>query len=257
MELLVILVIIALFLLIVFLSSLMVVQQYERGIRFRFGKVVGSVEPGLHFRAPIADRIIKIDVRTRTIDVSPQEVITKDNVTITVDAVVYFNIFDARLAIIAVQNYFQATTLLSQTVLRDIVGQYELDEVLQKREQINQALEEIIDRETDPWGIKVTVVEIKQIGLPDNMKRVMAAQAEAERDKRAKVISAEGELASAKNLVDASTTLSGNPLAIQLRYLQTLGEISAEKSTIIVFPVPMNMLAGLANMVGNNEAEKK
>jgi len=226
------------------------INEYERAVLLKFGKYKELLNPGWHIIFPIIHRVMTIDMRIRTIDVPPQEVITKDNVTITVDAVVYFNIFDARLALLAAENFFKASALISQTVLRDVVGEYQLDVILSERDEIANKLRDIIDKATDPWGVKVTAVELKQVILPDSMKRVMAAEAEAEREKRSKIIHAQGELESSKVLTQAAQELSSAPLALQLRFMQTLTEIAAEKSTIVVFPMPEKLMNSIYQ-VGN------
>ena len=219
------------------------ITEYQRGILFRFGKLAGLLNPGLNIIFPFGiDRVVKIDLRTFTIDVSKQEVITKDNIPVMVDAVVYFNVFDPTLSVIKVANYTQSTTLLGQTILRSILGQHDLDEILSKRAALNEMLREQLDVATDPWGIKVTAVEIKSIEIPDSMKRAMAKQAEAERERRAKIISAEGEFQASQRLAEAAGVLSTQPAAIQLRYMQTLTEIAVEKNSTIIFPLPIDFL---------------
>jgi regulator of protease activity HflC (stomatin/prohibitin superfamily) len=220
-----------------------IITEYQRGVLFRFGKLVGQISPGLNVIFPFGiDRIVKIDLRTFTIDVAKQEVITKDNIPVMVDAVVYFNVFDPILSVIKVANYTQSTTLLGQTILRSILGQHDLDEILSKRAALNEMLRELLDEATDPWGIKVTGVEIKSIEIPDSMKRAMAKQAEAERERRAKVIAAEGEFQASQRLSEAAAVLSSSPAAIQLRYMQTLTEIAVEKNSTIVFPLPIDFI---------------
>lgn len=226
----------------VFLSSaLKVVREYERAVVFRLGRLIGAKGPGLIILVPVIDKMIKIDLRTVTMDVPPQEIITKDNVPIRVDAVVYFRVIDPVKAVTEVMNYTYATSQLSQTTLRSVLGQVELDDVLAKRDEINKRLQEIIDQETDPWGIKVTSVEVKAVELPEGMKRAMAKQAEAERERRAKIISAEGEFQSAEKLLEAAKKIAEEPIALQLRYLQTLTEVAAEKNSTTVFPVPIDL----------------
>ncbi len=232
---------------VVLAASLRVVREYERGVLFRFGRVSPEnvKKPGLRVIIPIVDRLLKVDMRTVTLDVPPQEVISKDNVTIRVNAVIYFHVFSATDAVIKIANFRTATSLYAQTTLRNILGQHELDEILAEREKIGQALQEIIDKATDAWGVKVTAVEIKDIELPDVMRRAMAKQAEAERERRAKVIAAEGEFQAAQRLQDAAALLEEHPSAIQLRYLQTLVEIGVEQNTTVVFPLPIDLLTGL------------
>lgn len=226
----------------VFLSSaLKVVREYERAVVFRLGRLIGAKGPGLIILVPVIDKMIKIDLRTVTMDVPPQEIITKDNVPIRVDAVVYFRVIDPVKAVTEVMNYTYATSQLSQTTLRSVLGQVELDDVLAKRDEINKRLQEIIDQETDPWGIKVTSVEVKAVELPEGMKRAMAKQAEAERERRAKIISAEGEFQAAEKLLEAAKKIAEEPIALQLRYLQTLTEVAVEKNSTTVFPVPIDL----------------
>ncbi len=220
------------------------ITEYQRGILFRFGKLAGQLSPGLNVIFPFGiDRVVKIDLRTFTIDVSKQEVITKDNIPVMVDAVVYFNVFDPVLSVIKVANYTQSTTLLGQTILRSILGQHDLDEILSKRAELNEMLRLDLDAATDPWGIKVTAVEIKSIEIPDSMKRAMAKQAEAERERRAKIIAAEGEFQSSQRLSEAAKVLAIQPAALQLRYMQTLTEIAVEKNSTIVFPLPVDLIS--------------
>lgn len=230
------------FLVSLFLSSaLKVIREYERAVVFRLGRLIGAKGPGLIILVPIIDKMIKIDLRTVTMDVPPQEIITKDNVPIRVDAVVYFRVIDPVKAVTEVMNYSYATSQLSQTTLRSVLGQVELDDVLAKRDEINKRLQEIIDQETDPWGIKVTSVEVKAVELPEGMKRAMAKQAEAERERRAKIISSEGEFQAAEKLLEAAKKIAEEPIALQLRYLQTLTEVAAEKNSTTVFPVPIDL----------------
>lgn len=220
-----------------------IITEYQRGILFRFGKLAGQLNPGLNVIFPFGiDRVVKIDLRTFTIDVSKQEVITKDNIPVMVDAVVYFNVFDPILSVVKVANYTQSTTLLGQTILRSILGQHDLDEILSKRAELNELLRGQLDDATDPWGIKVTAVEIKSIEIPDSMKRAMAKQAEAERERRAKIISAEGEFQASERLSEAAGVLATQPSALQLRYMQTLTEIAVEKNSTIIFPLPMDII---------------
>jgi regulator of protease activity HflC (stomatin/prohibitin superfamily) len=219
-----------------------VLREYERGVIFRLGKLIGTKGPGLIFLIPIVDRMVKIDLRTVTIDVPRQEAMTRDNVPVTVDAVIYFRVIDPEAAIIKVENFLLATSLIAQTTLRSVLGQSELDELLAHREKINQILQEIIDRQTDPWGIKVGNVEVKEVALPDSMKRAMARQAEVERERRAKVINAEGELQAAEKLVLAANRIASEPIALQLRYLQTMAEIASENNTTTFLPVPLDLL---------------
>lgn len=223
-------------------SAIKVVQEYERGVVFRLGRLVGPRGPGLILLIPIIERMVKVDLRVITMDIPVQEVITRDNVTVRVNAVAYFRIVDPNAAVVNVTDYIRATSQISQTTLRSVLGQVELDELLSEREKINQKLQEIIDEQTEPWGVKVTIVEIKDVELPESMQRAMARQAEAEREKRAKIIHAEGEFAAASQLADAARTLLAVPGALQLRYLQTLTEIAAERNSTIIFPVPIDLL---------------
>ncbi len=234
-----ILIIIAIF---IILSALRVLREYERGVVFRLGRIVGAKGPGLIILIPLIDKMTKVSLRTVVLDVPPQDVITKDNVSIQVNAVVYFRVIDPVKAVLEVENYLYATSQLAQTTLRSVLGEVELDDLLASREQINHKLQEIIDRETDPWGIKVSMVEIKHIDLPEEMKRAMAAQAEAERERRAKIISAEGEYQAAQKLAQAAEIMSKFPATIQLRYLQTLTMIAAENNSTTIFPIPLEFI---------------
>src|SRR5271155_1809267 len=231
-----------------------ILREYERGVIFRLGKLLGTKGPGVIFLIPIVDRMVRMDLRVVTIDVARQELMTRDNVPVTVDAVVYFRVVDPEAAIVRVENYLKATSLISQTTLRSVLGQAELDELLSQREKINSTLQEIIDRQTDPWGIKVTSVEVKDVILPDSMKRAMAGQAESERERRAKVINAEGEFQAAEKLVQAASMISAQPIALQLRFLQTMKEISSEHSTTTFLPVPIDLFAAFLN---KSESQKK
>lgn len=223
-------------------SMLRIVSEYERGVLFRFGRQVGLLNPGVNLIFPMGIDFVRIvDLRTFTIDVPKQEVITRDNVTIMVDAVVYFNVFDPILAIIKVADYVKSTSLLAQTILRSVLGQHELDEMLAKRTELNEILKVLLDEATDPWGVKVTAVEIKAVELAETMKRAIARQAEAERERRAKVIAADGELQASEKLSEAAQVLSTQPASIQLRYLQTLTEIAVEKNSTIIFPIPIEL----------------
>ena len=242
--------------LIVFLTSaIKIVQEYERGVIFRLGRLVGAKGPGLFFIIPIVDRMLKVDLRVVTLDVPTQEAITKDNVTVSVNAVVYFRVLDPSAAIVQVEDYRRATWNLSQTTLRNVIGQSELDEMLAHRERINLKLQQIIDEATEPWGIKVSLVEVKDVGLPQSMQRAMARQAEAEREKRAKIIHAEGEHSAAQQLSAAAATLSETAAGIQLRYLQTLTEIAVEKNSTIIFPVPVEFLGAFGERLSRNNSE--
>jgi len=224
-------------------SAIKILNEYERGVIFRLGRVLGSPKgPGLIILIPIIDRMVKVSLRTVVLDIPPQDVITRDNVSIKVNAVVYFRVIDALKAIIDVENYLYATTQLSQTTLRSVLGQAELDELLSHREKINDRLQEILDMHTESWGIKVSNVEVKNVDLPQEMQRAIARQAEAERERRAKIIGAEGEYQASTKLSEASDILSRNPMALQLRYLQTLIEISTEKNSTIIFPIPIDLI---------------
>ena len=224
-------------------NTLRILREYERGVIFRLGKLLGAKGPGLIFLFPVVDRIVKMDLRVVTIDVAKQEVMTRDNVPVTVDAVVYFRVIDPIAAVVKVENFWKATSLIAQTTLRSVLGQAELDELLSHREKINQTLQEIIDRQTDPWGVKVTAVEVKDVVLPDGMKRAMAKQAEAERERRAKIVNAEGEFQAAEKMVQAAAMMSKEPMALQLRFLQTMREISSEHNTTTFLPVPIDLFS--------------
>ena len=222
-------------------SAIKVLNEYERAVLFRLGRIRNIKGPGLIIIIPGIDKIVRIDMRTITMDVPPQDVITKDNVSIKVNAVVYFRVLNANAAVVNVENYLFATSQLAQTTLRSVCGQVELDELLSEREKINLHLQEILDRSTDPWGIKVSLVEVKHIDLPEEMKRAMAKQAEAERERRAKVINAEGEFQAAQKLIDAAALMETQPMSLQLRYLQTLNQIAAENNSTTVFPIPIDL----------------
>jgi regulator of protease activity HflC (stomatin/prohibitin superfamily) len=219
-----------------------VLNEYERGVIFRLGRIIGAKGPGLIILIPIVDRMIRVDLRTITLDVPPQDIITRDNVTIKVNAVIYFRVIDPNRAIVEVENYLMATSKLAQTTLRSVIGQVEMDELLAARDAVNHKLQAILDQQTENWGIKVSNVEVKQIDLPSEMQRAMARQAEAERDRRAKVIAADGELQASQKLSEAAEVMEKRPMSLQLRYLQTLTEISSEKSTTMIVPLPMELL---------------
>jgi regulator of protease activity HflC (stomatin/prohibitin superfamily) len=226
-------------------------REYERGVVFRLGKLILPPKgPGIFLIIPIVDRMLKISLRTVVMDVPPQDVMTRDNVSIKVNAVVYFRVMQADKAVVEVENYLYATSQLAQTTLRSVVGHAELDELLSAREKMNRELQTILDRQTDPWGIKVSMVEIKHVDLPEEMKRAMARQAEAERERRAKVISAMGEFQAAEKMADAAKVLSTYPVAVQLRFLQTLTEVAAEKNSTVVFPVPVDLVRPLLERPG-------
>ncbi|MBN2469529.1 MAG: slipin family protein [Anaerolineae bacterium] len=238
-------------------ASIRIVQEYERGVIFRLGRVSGGPRgPGLFFVIPFIDQMIKVDLRVITMDIPPQDCITKDNVTVRVNAVVYFRVIDPVRAVVNIRNFTQATAQIAQTSLRSVVGQRELDELLANREEVNQDLQHIIDQQTDPWGVKVSIVEVKDVELPEVMKRAMARQAEAEREKRAKIIHAEGEFQAAAQLQRAAEMIAKEPSAMQLRYLQTLTEISVEKNSTIIFPLPIDLITPLMNLM-NSKIENK
>ena len=225
-------------------SCLKILNEYERGVIFRLGRVLGEPKgPGLIFVFKPIDKMVRVSTRTVVLDVTPQDIITKDNVSVKVNAVVYFRVFDPIKAVIEVENFLFATSQLAQTTLRSVLGQVELDELLSDREKLNMSLQSILDKHTDPWGVKVSAVEVKHVDLPDTMQRAMARQAEAEREKRAKIIHADGEFQASKKLAEASEIISSSPVALQLRYLQTLMEISAEKNSTIIFPLPIDFIS--------------
>jgi regulator of protease activity HflC (stomatin/prohibitin superfamily) len=236
------LVVVIVFAIIILANAIRILREYERGVIFRLGRLVGAKGPGLIFLIPIVDRMVKVSLRTVVMDVPPQDIITKDNVSIKVNAVLYFRVLDPEKAIVEVENFLFATSQLSQTTLRSILGQSELDELLAEREKINRELQKIIDHQAGPWGIKVSNVEVKHIDLPQEMQRAMAKQAEAERERRSKVIAAEGEFQASQRLSDAAKILAEQPSALTLRYLQTLREIATEKNSTTIFPVPIDLL---------------
>lgn len=235
-------------------AAIRIVQEYERGAVFRLGRFVGLRGPGLIFLIPFVERMMKVDLRVITMDVPSQECITMDNVTVRVDAVIYFRVVDAADAVLKVLDYIKATSLLAATTLRNVVGQSELDELLAHRDKLNDKIQVVVDEGSNPWGIKVSMVEVKDVELPDTMKRAMAAQAEAERDRRAKVVHAEGEFQAAEKLAGAAKVISTQPAALQLRYLQTLSAIATERASVIVFPLPMDMIAPF---LSRGSSEKK
>jgi regulator of protease activity HflC (stomatin/prohibitin superfamily) len=233
------------------LSAIKVTQEYERGVVFRLGRLVGARGPGLILLIPFLERMVRIDLRTVTMDIPAQEVITRDHVTIRVNAVTYFRVLDPQRAVVQIADYVRATSQIAQTTLRNVIGQVELDQVLAEREAINHRLQTIIDEQTEPWGIKVSIVELKDVELPQSMQRAMARQAEAEREKRAKIIHAEGEFEASQQLHDAAVVMGQTPIAIQLRYLQTLTEIATEKNSTVVFPLPIDMISTfMSRMIG-------
>ena len=223
-------------------NAVRILKEYERGVIFRLGRLIGAKGPGLILLIPIIDKMQRVDLRTITFDIPPQDVITRDNISVKVNAVLYFRVVDANQAIVNVANYMMATSQIAQTTLRSILGQFELDDLLANRDQINQKLQKIIDDQTEPWGIKVSVVEVKNVDLPVEMQRAIARQAEAERERRAKIIHAEGELQASQKLSEAAEIIGRNPATLQLRYLQTLAEISAEKNSTIIFPIPIDLI---------------
>ncbi|MFH0768015.1 MAG: slipin family protein [Chloroflexota bacterium] len=229
--------------LIIIPMAVKIVTEYERGVIFRLGRLIGAKGPGLFLIIPFVDRMVKVDLRVVTMDVPSQEVITKDNVTVKVNAVVYFRVVDANASVVKVLDHIRATSQISQTTLRNVLGQSELDELLASREKLNQTLQKIIDEQTDPWGVKVSIVEIKQVELPESMRRSMAAQAEAERERRAKIIHADGEFQASERLAQAGAIIAREPTTLQLRYLQTLTEIASEKNSTIIFPLPMDLIS--------------
>ncbi len=240
-----------------FMNAVRVVQEYERGVIFRLGRLVGARGPGLFFLIPGVERMQKVDLRVITMDVPAQEAITRDNVTVKVNAVIYFKVLDPENAVVKVLDFIRATSLIAQTTLRSVLGQSDLDHLLSERDQINQTLQKIIDEQTDAWGIKVSAVEVRDVELPQSMQQAMARQAEAEREKRAKIIHAQGEFEASKQLAAAAAVIGSEPATLQLRYLQTLTEIAVEKNSTIIFPLPLDLLAGLMDLprASNGRAE--
>ena len=224
-------------------NSIRILREYERGVVFRLGRLIDAKGPGLIFLIPMVDRMVKVSLRTIVMDVPPQDIITKDNVSLKVNAVVYFRVVQAEKVVVEVEDYYSATSQISQTTLRSIIGQSTLDELLSERDKINRELQQIIDEQTEPWGVKVSVVEVKQVDLPIEMQRAIAIQAQAERERRAKIINAEGEFQASQKLSEAAEIIGKFPVAIQLRFLQTLTEISSDKNSTIIFPVPIDLLA--------------
>lgn len=235
-------------------SAIKIVKEYERGVIFRLGRLIGAKGPGIFFIIPMIDKMVKIDLRVITMDIPAQEMITKDNVTVKVNAVVFFRVVDPNAAVVQVENFGQATWNISQTTLRNVVGQSEMDELLSNREDVNARLQNIIDQHTEPWGVKVSIVEVRDVELAPNMVRAMARQAEAEREKRAKIVHAEGEYAAAERLAQAAELMNRQPVSIQLRYLQTLSEIAVEKNSTIIFPVPVDIMEGLVGKLTEDGA---
>jgi len=253
------LIISAIILVVMFLSSaIKILREYERGVVFFLGRLVGTRGPGLVIIIPVLEKLVRVSLRLVTMDVPPQDIITRDNVSVKVNAVVYFRVMDPNKAIVEVEDFFYATSQLAQTTLRSVLGQVELDDLLSEREKINHQLQEILDTATDPWGVKVTTVEVKHVDLPTEMQRAMAKQAEAERERRAKVIAAEGEFQAADKLGQAAAIISAHPQALQLRYLQTLAEIATENNSTTLFPIPMDLISGFMNLVqGGSRKEEK
>ncbi len=235
--------VIVFFVLILLFNMLRILREYERGVIFRLGRLIGAKGPGLIILIPIVDKMVRVDLRVITYDVPSQDVITRDNVSVKVNAVVYFQVVDANKAIVSVANFFEATSQIAQTTLRSVLGQVELDDLLTNREKINSELQRIIDEQTEPWGIKVSVVEVKNVDLPPEMQRAIAKQAEAERERRAKVIHADGEFQASQKLADAATVIASAPNAMQLRFLQTLTEVATERNSTLIFPVPIDLLS--------------
>jgi regulator of protease activity HflC (stomatin/prohibitin superfamily) len=240
-------------LLLLLVMSVRIVNEYERGVIFRLGRVIGAKGPGLFFIIPVVDRMVKVSLRTVTMDIPPQDVITRDNVTVRVNAVTYFNVVDPVRSVVAIENYIFGTSQVAQTTLRSILGQVDLDELLVKRDDINQRLQQIIDQLTDAWGIKVTLVEVKDVELPETMRRAMAAQAEAERGRRAKVTHALGEKEAAATLGEAAVVLEDHPAAMQLRVLSTMAEVSAERNSTLIFPLPIEVLRLVDSLRGDGQ----
>jgi regulator of protease activity HflC (stomatin/prohibitin superfamily) len=234
-----------------------IVAEYERGVIFRLGRLIGAKGPGFFLIIPFVDRMVKVDLRVITMDVPSQEVITKDNVTVRVNAVVFFRVVDPAASVVKVLDHIRATSQISQTTLRNVLGQSELDELLTAREKLNQLLQRIIDEHTDPWGIKVSTVEIKEVELAESMKRMMSAQAEAERERRAKIIHADGEFQASERLAQAGTIIAREPTTLQLRYLQTLTEIASERNSTIIFPLPINIFEAFSRIGGNRQREEE
>ncbi len=253
----IIFVVIAFVVIIILSAAIKVVPEYERGVLFRLGRLVGQRGPGLFLIIPFIDRMVKVDLRVITMDVPSQEVITKDNVTVRVNAVVYFRVVNPEDSVVKVLDHIRATSQISQTTLRNVLGQSELDDLLTQREKLNQMLQQIIDEHTDPWGVKVSTVEIKEVELAEQMKRMMAAQAEAERERRAKIIHADGEFQASEKLAEAGAIIAKEPTTLQLRYLQTLTEIASEKNSTLIFPIPVDLISMFMNRGGGQQAGKK
>jgi regulator of protease activity HflC (stomatin/prohibitin superfamily) len=241
---------------ILLVNMIKVLREYERGVIFRLGRLIGAKGPGLIILIPIIDKMVRVDLRVITYDVPPQDVITRDNVSIKVNAVVYFQVVEANRAIVSVANFFEATSQIAQTTLRSVLGQVELDDLLTNREKINAELQRIIDEQTEPWGIKVSVVEVKNVDLPPDMTRAIAKQAEAERERRAKIIHAEGEFQASQKLADAATVIATAPNAMQLRFLQTLTEVATERNSTIIFPIPIDLLSAVTGYLKRGSEDK-
>jgi len=250
-------VIIGFVVLILITMSVKIVAEYERGVIFRLGRLIGVKGPGLFLIIPFADRMVKVDLRVVTMDVPSQEVITKDNVTVRVNAVVFLRVVDPESAVVKVLDHIRATSQISQTTLRNVLGQSELDELLAQREKLNETLQKIIDEQTDPWGVKVSAVEIKEVELDETMRRMMAAQAEAERERRAKIIHAEGELQASEKLAQAGAIIAREPTTLQLRYLQTLTEVASERNSTLIFPIPIDLISMFMNRGGSAQSGEK
>lgn len=245
------------FVFLILINSIKILKEYERGVVFRLGRLIGTKGPGLILLIPMIDRMVKVDLRVITYDIPPQDVITKDNVSIKVNAVLYFQVTEANAAIVQVANFFEATSQIAQTTLRSVLGQVELDDLLAQREKINADLQKIIDDQTEPWGVKVSVVEVKNVDLPPEMQRAMAKQAEAERERRAKVIHAEGEFQASAKLAQAATVIASAPNAMQLRILQTLTEVAAEKNSTLIFPVPIDLLSSIKSFLDRGKGDEE
>jgi len=248
--------IIVLLVIIILSMAVKIVPEYERGVLFRLGRLVGQRGPGLFLIIPFVDRMLKVDLRVITMDVPSQEVITKDNVTVRVNAVVYFRVVNPEDSVVKVLDHIRATSQISQTTLRNVLGQSELDDLLTQREKLNQMLQQIIDEHTDPWGVKVSTVEIKEVELAEQMKRMMAAQAEAERERRAKIIHADGEFQASEKLAEAGAVMAREPTTLQLRYLQTLTEVASEKNSTLIFPIPIDLISIFMNRGGQQQSGK-
>ena len=249
--------VLAVILLILLFSAIRILREYERGVIFRLGRLIAQKGPGLILLIPIVDQMVRVDLRTVTLNVPPQEVITKDNVTVRVTAVAYFRVIDPNRAVTEVENYLLATSQISQTTLRSVLGKAELDSLLAERERLNVELQQVIDEQTEPWGVKVSTVEVKDVELPADMQRVIARQAESERERRAKIIAADGEFQAAQKLADAADIISQNPATLQLRYLQTLLEMGVNQNTTIVFPLPIDLLRAFTPAPGGTPAHKQ